>query len=233
MPTFDIRDIGEVIIKKSKLARRVTMRITPAGKPTVTIPRSVPYYLAKKMIWQKRDWIIQNRKTQLLLKDGDQIGSYQLQLIPMSASKITSRVANHKIALKYPEQLTLDSPEVQEAAHKAALRAIKNDAEDQLPPKLDLLAKTHSYKYSKIRLRNMRSRWGSCSTKGEISLNIWLMTLPEELIDYVCCHELAHLTHHNHSSKFWETVEVMIPDYKQRRKKLKSYSPNLQNLSTD
>ena len=85
----------------------------------------------------------------------------------------------------------------------------------------------HGYKYKSISVKNMRSRWGSCSNAGLINLNIWLVQLPEELIEYVCCHELAHLNNPHHQKSFWDELEGMVPDYKQRRRKLKAYSPSL------
>lgn len=230
MPVFDIEDIGKVTIRRSKLAKNAVIRILPSGQPSVTIPYRMPYYLAKKIIKQKKDWIKQHKKPSLVLRDGDAIGSYKIQFIPSNIKAPSKRVSNQKIIIKYPDVLDPGANDIQEIAHLAALKAIKNDAEDFLPPRLALLAKKHGYSYKEVRLRNMRSRWGSCSTQGLITLNIWLMTLPEELIEYVCCHELAHLDHHNHSQYFWKAVEDMLPNYRSLRKQIKDFKPYLQNL---
>lgn len=70
-------------------------------------------------------------------------------------------------------------------------------------------------------VKNLKSRWGSCDSHRNIILSSLLITLDDSLIDYVICHELAHTKHMNHSKEFWLNVEMMIPDYKQRRKELK------------
>ena len=75
--------------------------------------------------------------------------------------------------------------------------------------------------YGRITIRAQRTRWGSCSSKGNLNFNYLLYYLPEELMEYVVIHELAHRKHMNHSSYFWREVERYCPDYRQRRARLR------------
>ena len=76
---------------------------------------------------------------------------------------------------------------------------------------------------SAISIRKMKSRWGSCSSKGRITINSELIKLRPELINYVISHELCHLKHNNHGSEFYRLLENLVPDYKALRKELRSY----------
>jgi predicted metal-dependent hydrolase len=80
----------------------------------------------------------------------------------------------------------------------------------------------YNFQYNRISIRNQRTCWGSCSRKGNLNFNYAIIKLPEELRDYVIVHELCHLKELNHSKRFWNLVRVAIPEYKDKRKKLKS-----------
>jgi len=75
-------------------------------------------------------------------------------------------------------------------------------------------------KFPPMRIRDMKSRWGSCSSKGNVSLNLRLIHMPVDLIDYVVLHELCHLKELNHSPKFWKLMDRVLPDWRERRKRL-------------
>lgn len=75
-----------------------------------------------------------------------------------------------------------------------------------------------------VTVKNQKTRWGSCSAKGNVNFNYQLAFLPDELLDYVVIHELAHRRHMNHSRAFWAEVEKYCPDYLERREELKEYS---------
>ena len=75
--------------------------------------------------------------------------------------------------------------------------------------------------YGRITIRNQRTRWGSCSAKGNLNFNLLLLLAPSEVLDYVVVHELCHLLHMDHSAAFWREVARVLPDFRQREKWLK------------
>lgn len=81
--------------------------------------------------------------------------------------------------------------------------------------------KIYAFKYNKINIKNQKTRWGSCSKKGNLNFNYRIIFLPENIRDYVIVHELCHLKEFNHSKKFWNLVGKIIPDYLRIRKELK------------
>ena len=97
----------------------------------------------------------------------------------------------------------------------------RQQARSVFTERVDFYAGEFGFKYAKLKLSSARTRWGSCSAKGNINLTWRLVMAPLEIIDYVVVHELSHLREHNHSKAFWLQVEATLPDYKSRRKWLK------------
>ena len=94
-------------------------------------------------------------------------------------------------------------------------------AKQVIPVKAAHYANLMQVDYGRITIRNQKTRWGSCSAKGNLNFNCLLMLLPSEIVDYVVVHELCHRKEMNHSPRFWAEVERILPDYKMRRKWLK------------
>lgn len=96
-----------------------------------------------------------------------------------------------------------------------------------IPQRVRYYADIMGVTYGRITIRMQKSRWGSCSGKGNLNFNCLLMRTPETIIDYVVVHELCHLKEMNHSPRFWAEVEKVLPDYKERRKWLKDHESEI------
>jgi len=104
-----------------------------------------------------------------------------------------------------------------------AERALRERAARELPPRLLALASAHGLHVSGVCVRNQRSRWGSCSPSGHITLNWRLVRMPDAVRDYVMIHELMHLRRLDHSPKFWKLVAAACPEYRDARRWLRAH----------
>ena len=120
-----------------------------------------------------------------------------------------------KLSQKKKERVKAN-PTGEEEIHELAKRARK-----VIPPRVEHYAEKIGVEYGRIAIRSQKTRWGSCSSKGNLNFNCLLMLVPEDVMDYVIVHELCHLIELNHSPAFWAEVAKYIPDYKEKRKWLK------------
>lgn len=115
-----------------------------------------------------------------------------------------------------------NSEQISSVVKKHIEQYFKQQAEDIIPQKVALYSQLTSLIPASIKIRQYRSRWGSCNNRGELSFNYLLMMLPNYVIDYVIVHELCHLQHLNHSKAFWQLVAKHFPNYRQAKQWVKS-----------
>lgn len=116
--------------------------------------------------------------------------------------------------------------ESEKFSHKE-IRQMADVAAIMIPPKVEQYAQRLGVSYGRITIRSQRTRWGSCSSKGNLNFNCLLTQVPEQVMDYVIVHELCHRIEMNHSKRFWMLVEQIMPDYKTHRKWLKDNGNSL------
>ena len=169
--------------------------------------------------------LLETRPT-LMLTDGMTIGKSHT-LVVMSGTSASVRKQGLQIIVTLLPGTTMDDPDTITAVRAQILIALRKEAKSHLPMRLKYLADKFDFTFSSVRFTHASSRWGSCNDKQAISLNIALMNLPFELIDYVLLHELSHTKHLNHSAAFWAEVARTDPSYLQHRKQLKHYNPHV------
>ncbi len=101
-------------------------------------------------------------------------------------------------------------------------RQLKEQAREFVKEKIAEINKFYNFSFNRVCIKNHKSRWGSCSKKGNLNFNYKIIHLPVELAEYIVVHELCHLKELNHSFRFWALVAKAVPDYKARRRKLKA-----------
>lgn len=224
--TFDINDIGIVSIFKRKGSKSIRLGFDSTGNVRISIPTWVPYQAGITFALNRIDWINQHKPNdKRIFNSGDMIGkTHHIRFVNDKSVKTARvRLKGTEIIVKYPPDLRYDSPEVQTAAERGAKKALWSEAERLLPQRLKTLADKHGFNYRSITVKQLKTKWGSCNQRHEITLNYYLMQLPWQLIDYVLTHELVHTEHLNHSTEFWQRFEKGLPNAKKIRNELKTY----------
>ena len=161
--------LGEVVLRRSTRARRVSIRIRRGGSIVVTVPFWVPYAMGVSFLESRREWVQE--------------------------------------ALERTGARNADLPEGE------SVDTLRARAKAVLPSRLRSIADRYGFKYNRVTIKHNVSNWGSCSTKGNINLNLNLMRVPEPLQDYILLHELTHLHHSNHGPKFHDELERLLADH--------------------
>ncbi len=218
-----------IIISRRKGTRSLRISLRSDGRIRVSVPYGVPEFAAKQFVKQKSDWINQHLKPEISMRNGDRVGkNHVLRIIRQDIERLRTRVTPNEILVYIPTETDSSDVEVQAKIIKAAEKALKKQAETLLPQRVEALARKHGIEYKDVTVKKLKSRWGACSSRKELSFNIFLMQLSWDLIDYVILHELAHTNHQHHQKSFWNEVENICPDYKTRRKELKSHPVSVQ-----
>jgi len=225
---FALDEYTTVTIYKRRSSRNLRLSIAADGSVRVSIPAWAPYSAGVQFAKSRHEWITAQRQPERYLAHGQRIGkAHHLQFVPTSSSKVTSRVRTSEVVVSHPNHVLSTSPAVQKTASTAALRALRMQAAELLPRRMASLAELHGFEYRSVVVKRLKSRWGSCDQNGNIVLNLFLMQLPWDCIDYVLLHELTHTRLMRHGPDFWQAMKTVLPDVADRRKRLRAYHPVL------
>lgn len=214
--------IGENIefeykLKKSKKAKHVSLKISPTRGLEVVVPFLLKEYDVEKLLDSKKEWIkknlakIETIKSKFLFIGHELIIVEQFNLF----NNISVLLNNDKFIISRPEYIEITKEEI-------FYEWLKEQAKVYIPQRVKMLAKKFGFNYNAVKIKDQQTRWGSCSSKKNLSFNYRLMSFNKRAIDYVIIHELCHLKEMNHSKNFWRFVEELMPDYKTHKKMVKN-----------
>jgi len=211
-------------VRRSSRARHVNLTISPTNGLVVVIPRGFDERLIPGLIQEQRHWI--ERK---LAQSGRSIAVDEPWQKPIHVALPAtnehwlldyhaSQSATVRVSASAVSTLRATGAIDNNSALRAALRRwLKRRAQHWLPQRLAELAAMHEFSYARVTVRHQRSRWGSCSSRGTISLNARLMLVVPELVDHVLLHELCHTIHPNHGTAFQALLANFLPNHRQQR----------------
>lgn len=197
--------LGEVYFTRNTRARNLSIRINQQGEVRVTIPGFVSQKRAELFFCSKQQWVMKK------LNEGGREDCRKRMPAEGGMIRIMGRERTVRL-------LKGDA-----GVEAAVWRILKDEALRYLPGRVSELAERNGFTISGLKIRKMKTRWGSCTAKKGINLNTWLVMLPRHLSDYVILHELVHTRVPDHSKRFWDELDrVSGGESKKLRKELRT-----------
>ena len=201
-------------------ARRYVLRLNSAGVARVTVPRGGSIAEAHRFVARSRTWLeraLQRQASQPAVRQEWTVGT---TILFRGAAVLIEVVSGDKSAIRFGAEI-LFVPDTTGDLRPLIERHLRRLASRELPARVLELAAQHQVAVSRVSVRNQKSRWGSCSRRGTISLNWRLIQTPLHVRDYIILHELMHRREMNHSARFWREVEKVCPDFELAERWLK------------
>lgn len=227
-----IEEIGKVQFLRKSRNTRLKISVKPMQGVVVTIPDSIGYREAYKFVESKKDWLKKSiqkvnrfEQAQSIFDENTAFKSkfHELQIKRYDGFNVKFNSVKGKLHVLFPKNRDIGSAQSQQVIKRGVVWALRREAQHYLPKRVHDLANTHGFKFKQVFVKNVKTRWGSCSHVNNINLNIHLMRLPDELIDHVILHELTHTVHKNHGNGFWAHLEKVSPGTKRKEKELNKY----------
>ena len=227
LPLFEPRTNVGWDVRVSRRARRLSVRVYPGGRVEVVVPPGAPAALVHQFVHTHREWIDERvadlsatapraqeiRPQTIELRAVGKTIDIEYELLPRRGVLVQTR--DHDGALVLRGSISSDT-DVAEALRTWLLDV----AHDELGLKLECVAQECGLQFARMQARRQRTRWGSCSSGGTISLNACALFLDPAIVRYLLVHELCHTRHMNHSKRFWQLVESFEPDYQRLDREL-------------
>lgn len=227
---YGIEDIEFEVVKSKR--KSISITIDEQGNVLIKTPLKISKKAISEIVYEKADWILKKQKEmkenflsrrskdfhngEVFLFQGNE---YKLLIeINPFLKKVEIEILDDKIIVKAPTRnISMIRNAIYKWYYEMAAKAIALSIE-----KYKKYIEGAGEKIKNIRIKDQKTRWGSCSSVGNLNFNFRLIFAPKEVLDYVVVHELSHLKHMNHSEEFWNSVEKILPDYKKMRQWLKN-----------
>ncbi len=212
---IDYHEIGNVKFFRSNRAKRSSIKVNHKGEVFVVLPKDEDIEEAEKFVNGKLEWI-RKTKQKVLSKFGEAVvwdkhskfkTKYcDVKIFPADVKYVLIHLDENLLEIQYPQDKDVKSEEIQNGIKFGITETLRLEAKDYLPERVKHLAGKFGLKYNRVYIKHQKTRWGSYSAKGNINLNLELMLLPDELIDFIILHELAHSRFPNHGKEFHRLV---------------------------
>ncbi len=205
-------------LRVSRRARYAKLQIKPYGGLEVVIPMRFPRHQVPQLVEKHADWIRRQLEKQATLCESIVLP----RQISLAFDQSTTRIVYHNddASVACGPYLTIAATDYH--GRVQILRAwLRDKARADFPAMLETLALRTGLAYQKLGIRSQKTRWGSCSLRGNISLNDQLLFLPRTTVEYLMVHELCHTRYLNHSRAFWDLVAVHCPGFHRHERQLK------------
>jgi len=207
-----------VTARRNAQAKRLILRIDQTtGEIKLTLPKHVGRRAAERFLQKQTAWIMSER---LALAPPRPLGHQSMMPFHGEAHQIVfTDIAPRRVA-RESGKILVGGPA--DLAPKRLENWLRREAKNILTERSAAHAATLDVRYNRVSIGDMRSRWGSCSSRGTLRYSWRLLMAPYDVLDYVAAHEVAHLLEMNHSDRFWGHVARCVPEHKERRQWLKS-----------
>lgn len=230
MSSYDVSvpDVGTVKVQKKRGMKSIRLRVTARGELVVSAPWYVSRPMIQNFLTERKEWMqMHSQKRRTIYYDGMHFGrNMQLAIFPKSVRRRSKMLAD-TLEIYLDSEYDPESKTQQRFIEQKMIRTLQLEAENTLLPRLHEVSRASGIDFNQAYIKNLIGRWGSCDQSKNITLSLFLVQLPDPLIDYVITHELAHTHHMNHSAAFWEEVTKNCPNYKVLRKNLKEHEPRV------
>ncbi len=211
-------------LRVSRRARHARLQIRPYGGLEVVIPTRFPRSEVAHLVERHAGWARKQLARQSRLLDAIRLPesihlAFDDSVTPIHYVHARSGETADLFSEPSPRSLTVDAACDREAIRRLR-QWIRRRAQELLPPLLRELSTRSCLDYARVTIRSQKTRWGSCSSRGSISLNDQCLFLPAATVEYLMIHELCHTRELNHSRRFWDLVASHFPDYRAQEKLL-------------